>query len=61
MNCSTDVIQCFNSFSQDVSKNKLVDSFVAKFKQHLKDGLEAVTSQLLVSLSTSFVMINSDK
>lgn len=25
----------------DVSKNKLVDSFVAKFKQHLKDGLEA--------------------
>ena len=26
-----------------MSKNKLIDSFVAKFKNHLKDGLEAVS------------------
>lgn len=26
-----------------MSKNKLIDSFVTKFKNHLKDGLEAVS------------------
>ena len=31
------------STSQDVSKNKLIDSVVGKFKDNLKSGLEAVS------------------
>ena len=37
--------EALHSFAyQDVCKNKLIDSFVGKFKENLKDGLDAVSA-----------------